>query len=121
MGCGQPISLDCLGLLITPCDAPFLPLNLAAVLKREAKVQAMPGALASYQSEAQPTFSIWHRSILPQLETAVLELGMSGFKQFLVHRPLALVEWEASDISPFFNINDRKALDQAESLIQSVK
>ncbi len=103
-------------LLLIPCDAPFLPLDLAARLWDQAGERA--GAVVCYQSEVQPTFSIWNRSLLPELKTAVLEQGMGGFKQFLQQRPLAILDWEPTDISPFFNINDSIALAEAESYIK---
>lgn len=105
-------------LLLAPCDAPFLPLDLAIRLRERAEESAMEGATVCYQSEIQPTFSIWNRSLLPELKTAVLESGMGGFKQFLEHRPLAILDWEVSDVSPFFNINDSRALAEAQLLIE---
>jgi molybdopterin-guanine dinucleotide biosynthesis protein A len=76
------------------------------------------GCIARYQSEVQPTFSIWNRSLLPALKSAVLELGMGGFKQFLRVHDLAILDWDESDISPFFNINDPGALAEAQRLME---
>ena len=103
-------------LLLVPCDAPFVPPDLAARLLACALSAARPGAVVCYQSEIQPTFSIWSRSILPQLKSAVLEQGMAGIKQFLSVVELAELDWPGSEPSPFFNINDQDALLKAGRL-----
>ena len=103
-------------LFLAPCDAPFLPLNLAEKLQQRAVESGAKGCIARYQEELQPTFSIWNQSLLPELKAAVLEEGMSGFKQFLGIWPMAILDWEASDISPFFNINDPDSLSEAQLL-----
>jgi len=103
-------------LLLVPCDAPFVPPDLAARLLACTLAAARPGAVVCYQSEIQPTFSIWSRSILPRLEPAVLEQGMAGIKQFLNVVELAELDWPDSEPSPFFNINDQEALLKAGRL-----
>ena len=105
-------------LLLAPCDAPFLPLDLGQKLERQAVEMEAQGCIVSYQSEVQPTFSIWHRSLLPVLKSAVLGQGMGGFKQFLRVHNLAVLNWDESDISPFFNINDPGALAAAKRLME---
>ena len=103
-------------LLLVPCDAPFVPLDLAARLLACALDSARPGAVVCYKSEIQPTFSIWNRSIQPQLERAVLGEGMAGIKLFLNVVELAELEWPGSELPPFFNINDQDALLEAGRL-----
>ena len=112
----QAMSPDHDWLLLVPCDAPFVPPDLAARLLACALAAARPGAVVCYHSEIQPTFSIWNRSILPRLEPAVLEQGMAGIKQFLNVVELAELNWPDSEPSPFFNINDQDALLKAGRL-----
>ena len=108
-------------LLLAPCDAPFLPRDLAVRLKQQAEKSAAEGCVVRYDAEVQPTFSIWNRSLLPALETAVLAQGMGGFKQFLKVHPLAVLDWESSDISPFCNINDPGALVEANLILSQTQ
>jgi len=103
-------------LLLVPCDAPFIPPDLAPRLLACALASAKLGAVVYYESEIQPTFSIWSRSILTRLEQAVLEEGMAGIKQFLKVVELADLDWPGSVPSPFFNINDQDALLEASHL-----
>jgi molybdopterin-guanine dinucleotide biosynthesis protein A len=104
-------------MLLVPCDAPFVPSDLAAKLLACALASTRPGAVVCYESEIQPTFSIWNRNVLPRLEQAVLEEGMAGLKQFLSVKKLAELDWPRSKPSPFFNINDRDALLKAGRLM----
>jgi molybdopterin-guanine dinucleotide biosynthesis protein A len=114
------MEVGCDWMLLAPCDAPFLPLELAQRLLSCALGDDQAGCVVRYDSEIQPTFSLWHRRLLPRLEEAVLEEGMAGFKQFLRDTPVAILEWEPSDPSPFFNINDPDALLEAARLLDRV-
>jgi molybdopterin-guanine dinucleotide biosynthesis protein A len=106
-------------LLLAPCDAPFLPRNLAFRLLEGAMASGLVGAVVRYAAEIQPTFSIWNRCLLPRLEQAVERENMTGFKQFLGVCELAVVDWPESSPPPFFNINDPDALRLAGRLIES--
>jgi molybdopterin-guanine dinucleotide biosynthesis protein A len=121
---GLLTALDNLGpehrwLLLVPCDAPFLPTDLAVRLLERAGDCALPAAVVSYRSELQPTFSIWHSSVRRRLEKAVKGGMMAGFKQFLQIMDAAVLEWPVADRSPFFNINDPQALRKAGSLLDA--
>jgi molybdopterin-guanine dinucleotide biosynthesis protein A len=107
----------CDWLLLAPCDAPFLPPNLAQRLLDCAIEESQAACAVRYETEVQPTFSLWHRNLLPRLEQAVLAQGMAGFKQFMRCTPVALLDWERSERSPFFNINDPDALARASCLL----
>lgn len=100
-------------LLLVPCDAPFVPTGLAAELLACAQVSGRPGAVICYESEIQPTFSIWSSKILPRLEIAVVREDMAGIKQFISVIEPAVLDWPRSEPSPFFNINDQGALLEA--------
>ena len=109
----------CEWLLLVPCDAPFAPLDLAARLFDAAARHGSSGAVARYGGELQPTFSLWHRGVLPALRDAVLHDGMGGFKEFLAVCPLPAADWPESDLPPFFNVNTPDDLLQAERLVRA--
>ena len=100
-------------LLLAPCDAPLLPKNLASRLLKRAVEEDRPGAVVRFRGELQPTFSVWHVSQASQLERAVLEQNMAGFKQYLEGDPLAVLDWPDQGDDPFFNINDPAALEES--------
>lgn len=108
-------------LLLVPCDAPFLPRDLAERLHRLARAENTATAVVSYGGRLQPAFSLWHRSMLHDLDRAVTGKQMGGFKQFLTGRRYSLLDWPTETINPFFNINDRVALDEACKMMPTFK
>lgn len=104
-------------LLLVPCDAPFLPADLAPRLLARAAEVSGPAAAVRYGGCVQPTFSVWHRDLLPLLETAVLEKRMAGLREFCGQAGAAELDWAEEEPPPFFNINDREALGRAARLV----
>ena len=105
--------------VVVPCDAPFVPPDLVKALHSCACEAAVPCAVIVYEGEVQPTFSIWHSSLLSDLEVATGRDGLSGFKQFMQTLRFARCHWPVAEPPPFFNINDPAALDQARSWLQA--
>jgi molybdopterin-guanine dinucleotide biosynthesis protein A len=106
-------------LLVVPCDAPFLPLDLGLRLQARAQDADAPCAVIQWRGRRQPTFAIWHRRLLPDLEQAVREEGFASLWSFQERCRAVTLEWVLEDDalapSPFFNINDPAALDEARS------
>jgi molybdopterin-guanine dinucleotide biosynthesis protein A len=102
-------------LLLAPCDAPFLPLDLAGRLRGHAETTAATIVTVSRQGQLHPVFSLWRRDELACVEDAVRGQGMAGFRAFLDSRPHAVLEWNEGDQDPFFNVNHRTALECAEA------
>lgn len=105
-------------LLLAPCDAPFLPRDLAQRLHGHAVAEKTHIAVAKDDSGLQPAFSLWRTGLGPSVQRAVSEQGMAGFRQFLRGQRYAVVEWPAVRGNPFFNINDREALALAQLRIE---
>jgi molybdopterin-guanine dinucleotide biosynthesis protein A len=104
-------------LLLTPCDAPFIPLDLVSRLQAEAESSNKPVSVACYEEVPQPTFSLWHRSVLPPVRNAVMNEGKGGLMYMLDQLPWCGVDWVTTRIPPFFNVNTRADLQMAESLL----
>jgi molybdopterin-guanine dinucleotide biosynthesis protein A len=104
-------------LLLVPCDAPFLPRDLAARLLGQAEQEGADVVIVRHASRLQPTFSLWGRSALADIESAVMEAGMAGFMQFLTRRRHAVLDWHSTKVNPFFNINDPATLEQAAKIV----
>ena len=101
------------GLVLCPCDAPFIPHNLVqALLNADQSDQGKVIAI-SYQGVLQPTFSLWHHHHLPAIREAVVDKGRGGLKHLLTSLPHELVEWETVEPSPFFNVNTPEELEFA--------
>lgn len=99
-------------LLLSPCDGPFLPSDLASRLLSEARAQACGLAVACYAEQLQPTFSLWHLEHAPAVEHA-LEQGRGGLMRVLKGLPHAVVNWPAAQPEPFFNVNSPADLARA--------
>lgn len=100
-------------LLMCPCDAPFVPLDLSSRLLAAALKADTAVATAQYDGHRQPTFSVWHRNALGDIEAAVLEEGAGGLMHMLDSLPHAEERWASVDIPPFFNVNTPADLEQA--------
>ncbi len=107
-------------LLLAPCDSPFLPLNLAEQLLELATAKQSVTALVSYKGQWQPTFSLWHREVLPDLRKAVMRQGQKGLKEFLHTQSPAVLPWQEQQPSPFFNINSPQDLAEAASVLSRI-
>lgn len=102
-------------LLISPCDAPFLPTDLGErLIKAAAGNQA---GLVRYEGVLQATFSLWHIDVLPIVEQAVLRENKGGFKQVLPKIPHSVLDWKPASPPPFFNVNSPADLALAEQTL----
>ena len=104
-------------LMMVPCDGPFLPDNLVAKLHQQIVQTDADIASVRYQGFAQPTFSLWHKRALPDIEQALLVGKNGGFKPLLQRLNAVYLDWPEQDPSPFFNINTPQDLALAEKLL----
>lgn len=101
------------GLVLCPCDAPFIPENLVQVLAGAGQGEEKPVVVVSYEGVIQPTFSMWQSHHLPVIHEAVIKKGMGGLKHMLTSIPHKVVEWAVSEPPPFFNVNTPEELESA--------
>ena len=91
------------GLLLCPCDAPFVPRILVQALQDASDGERV--AVPAWRGVMQPTFSLWpvrHHEIVRE---ALLGKGLGGPRQVLARIPHEVVEWERAEPPPFFNVN----------------
>jgi len=98
---------------LCPCDAPFLPPDLAARLTRCAAKRGVSVAVARYDGIVQPVFSLWRLDVLPLVKGMVLERGRGGLMSVLDEVPHAVADWPLQQPSPFFNVNTPEDLVEA--------
>jgi len=102
------------GLVLCPCDAPFIPVNLVEVLAGAVQGDHAPAAVISYRGELQPTFSLWQSHHLDVIHDTVVNKGKGGLKMVLRSIPHKVVEWAPQEPSPFFNVNTPEDLEIAQ-------
>jgi len=104
-------------LLVVPCDAPFLPLDLAAELRNRAEQADSPCAVVRWRGHRQPTFSLWHTSLLKDVEQAFETRDQAGLWACQDRCHAVALDWpDHADTAlpePFFNVNDVGALERA--------
>lgn len=106
-------------LQLSPCDTPFIPTGLVGRLSIHVGAQDSRGCVPRFRDELQPTFGLWHVSLLSAVEQGVAG-GMRGFKEFLDVHPVSILDWPeplAGAPNPFFNINTPAHLKQAERML----
>ena len=109
------------GLLLCPCDAPFIPANLVQVLLDVHQGGNGKVIAVSYQGVLQPTFSLWQNHHLGAVRDAVIEQGRGGLKHLLTSLPHEVVEWPTAEPAPFFNINTPEDLESAEQWLDRMR
>lgn len=104
-------------LMLTPCDGPFIPGNLVAELYQMIVSESADIACIRYQGAAQPTFTLWDKSVRDAVETALLVDKNGGFKPLLQTLNTVYLDWPEQSVNPFFNINSREDLALAEAIV----
>ncbi|MGI1678697.1 MAG: molybdenum cofactor guanylyltransferase [Cellvibrionaceae bacterium] len=101
-----------------PCDTPFLPLNLVDLLIEKVKKQNATMACGVSDERTSQLCSIWSLELLPDLLNFLAQGGRK-VKVFLESTNYVTVNFETDnqfDIDPFYNINTRKQLEEANNL-----
>lgn len=106
-------------LAVFACDTPLLPPTLIASLLATAQSEAARIVLVRTDGQLQPTASVWHQSLLPAIETAVMSEKVAGFLYFLQQQPFATLDWPDSESWRFYNANTPVDLAEVEQLARA--
>jgi len=109
------------GLVLCPCDAPFIPFELVETLCEESREKIRPVVTVSWQGVLQPTFSLWQAQHLPVVKAAVVEQGMGGLRRVILSMPHKIVEWPVMAPPPFFNVNTPEELETAAAWLDRMR
>lgn len=90
-------------LLVVPCDAPFVSLNLAEKLFKEMQQQNALGSVVHDGKRLQPTFLLLHKQLRNDLEV-YLENGHRSIQQWLERHLIVKVDF-SSQTNDFINFN----------------
>ncbi len=97
----------------TPCDAPFLPLDLAMVLREAGRGKAI---IAASHEHSHYLTGYWPVSLAPVLEQAIQTKGIRRVQDFKALVNAFELVWPGGLIDPFFNINTQEDLAFAEAM-----
>jgi len=99
-------------LMTSPCDSPFLPLDLVTRLRAALEVAAAQLAMARSGGWNQPVFALCRREVLDSLSAF---LGNGGRKVDAWYAELKVIEVEFPDDAAFANINTPEDLERLEN------
>ena len=98
-------------------DAPFLPTNLVARLRAALERDGADLACAASGGRAHPVFALWPVALREELRRAMRDDGIRKVDAWTARYRLALVDYAAAPIDPFFNTNRPEDLAVAERLL----
>jgi molybdopterin-guanine dinucleotide biosynthesis protein A len=110
---------DIAWVLTLPGDAPFIPRDLMARLQAVCQSNDAKLACASSQGRMHPVIALWPVSIREELREAVADRGIRKIETFIDSYSRVAVDWPATPIDPFFNVNTPDDLAEAERLVAS--
>ncbi len=96
-------------LLVVPCDAPFVSLNLAETLFKEMQYQNALGAVVHDGERLQPTFLLLHKQLRNDLEI-YLNNGQRSIELWLERHLIAKVDF-SSQLDDFISFNTFEELN----------
>ena len=103
---------------VVPCDGPFVPRNLVAVLATRLQDSQADVACIRYRGEIQPTFSLWRKGAKQVVVDRLKVHGEGGFKGLFNELATLFVDWPEALTDPFFNINTPSELALAGKLLE---
>ena len=101
--------------LTIPCDAPFLPGDLAERLQSIHSPNAGV-AMAASGGRLHPVCALWRAGLGPML-AAYAATGRGSLMGLAEAVGWAAVDWPAEPVDPFFNINTPADLAEAEAIL----
>lgn len=106
----------CEWVLLVGCDQPFLPADLLERLS--AAIGDAGAAMPVYEGQDQPMATLWR--IDPASLAAYIASGKQSVWRFAEQAGAQRVQWSGgAEENPFFNINDRAALAEAERRLRN--
>lgn len=98
-------------------DSPFFPQDLVSKLMAAAIDKQVQIAVAATSAGIQPTFSLWHASLLGKIDSVLNSGKIPRLQDWITQQKHALVEFPIGEPDPFFNINTPQDLYTAEALL----
>jgi molybdopterin-guanine dinucleotide biosynthesis protein A len=98
-------------------DTPFLPLDLVARLRAAVVALGAELACAASLGQAHPVFGLWPVRLAGELRRALVDEDMRKIDAWTARYRLAVVDFPAGHLDPFFNTNAPSDLAEAERIL----
>ena len=99
-----------------PGDCPFLPKNLLARLHEARLAAAKPLACARSGDWRHPVVALWNVALREDLRRALIDEGLHKIEIWTARHGIAIADWPAEPVDPFFNVNTPEDAARAETL-----
>ncbi len=99
-----------------PGDCPFLPRDLIARLHQARADAGLPLACARSGEWRHPVAGLWPVALRHDLRSALVEDGLRKIEAWTARHGVAVADWPAEPVDPFFNVNRPEDVAQATRL-----
>jgi molybdenum cofactor guanylyltransferase len=99
-----------------PGDCPFLPDDLVARLAAARRGAGVPLACARSGEWRHPVLGLWPVALRDDLRRALVEEKLHKIEAWTARHGVAIADWPATPIDPFFNVNTPQDAAEAERL-----
>ena len=97
-----------------PGDCPFLPYELVSRLHQVRAAAGTPLACARSGDWRHPVVGLWPLALRDDLRHALLDEGLHKIEVWTARHGVAIADWPASPVDPFFNVNTPEDAAQAQ-------
>jgi molybdopterin-guanine dinucleotide biosynthesis protein A len=99
-----------------PGDCPFLPRDLVARLHAAREAAGTPLACARSGEWRHPVVGLWPVALRDDLRKALFEEGLHKIEAWTGRHGVAIADWPAAPVDPFFNVNTPADAAEAERI-----
>jgi molybdopterin-guanine dinucleotide biosynthesis protein A len=99
-----------------PGDCPFLPGDLVPRLLQARSAAGEPLACARSGEWRHPVVGLWPVALRHKLRAALIDEGLRKIETWSGRHGVAIADWPADPIDPFFNVNTPEDVAHAERI-----
>jgi molybdopterin-guanine dinucleotide biosynthesis protein A len=99
-----------------PGDCPFLPNDLVACLHAARVAAGTPLACARSGERRHPVIGLWPLALREDLRRALVAEGLRKIEIWTARHGVAIADWPAQPVDPFFNVNTPDDAAQAQAM-----
>ena len=99
-----------------PGDCPFLPDDLVERLHQARREKGTALACARSGEWRHPVIGLWPLALRQDLRMALVENGLRKIEVWTARHGIAIADWPAAPVDPFFNVNTREDAAEAERI-----
>jgi molybdopterin-guanine dinucleotide biosynthesis protein A len=107
---------DCEWLVSVPGDCPFLPDDLVPRLHAARITASAPLACARSGQWRHPVIGLWPLALREDLRRALVAEGLRKIAIWTSRHGVAIADWPAEPVDPFFNVNTPDDAAQAQAM-----